>query len=104
MQCFRDSDGRGDHADAWQCRPRPGRDPGSGRQRQARDGWWGDLPAGPAGPGTPPELADAIGDFATSLQDIAINALAGVTNDNPEQAARLRDAEATNSKVAALCK
>lgn len=56
------------------------------------------------GPGTPPELAAAIGDFATSLQDIAINALAGVTNDNPEQAARLRDAEATNSKVAALCK
>ena len=56
------------------------------------------------GPGTPPELADAIRDFATGLQDIAINALAGVTNDNPEQAARLRDAEATNSKVANLCK
>lgn len=55
-------------------------------------------------PGTPPELADAMRSFASSLQDIAINALAGVTNDNPAQAARLRDAEATNAKIAALCK
>lgn len=56
------------------------------------------------GAGTPPELADAIRSFAGSLQDIAINALAGVTNDNPAQAARLHDAEATNAKIAALCK
>lgn len=56
------------------------------------------------GPGTPDELADAIRSFAASLQDIAINALAGVTNEDPAQAARLRDAEATNAKIAALCK
>lgn len=56
------------------------------------------------GPGTPPELASAIGDFARSLQDISMNALAGVTNDDPAQAARLRDAEATNARIADLCK
>lgn len=56
------------------------------------------------GPGTPSELADAINDFAKDLQGIAMNALAGVTNDNPVQADRLRDAEATNTRIAGLCK
>lgn len=56
------------------------------------------------GPGTPPDLANAIGDFVKDLQGIAMNALAGVTNDDPTQADRLRDAEATNKRVADLCK
>jgi hypothetical protein len=49
-------------------------------------------------------LSDAIHSFATGLQDIAMNALAGVGNDDPAQAARLRDAEATNTRIAELCK
>ena len=56
------------------------------------------------GPGTPKDLSDAIHSFATGLQDIAMNALAGVGNDDPAQAARLRDAEATNTRIAELCK
>ena len=55
-------------------------------------------------PGTPKDLSDAIHSFATGLQDIAMNALAGVGNDDPAQAARLRDAEAANTRIAELCK
>lgn len=33
-----------------------------------------------------------------------MNAPAGVTNDDLAQAARLRDAEATNARIADLCK
>jgi len=53
---------------------------------------------------TPATLADTVHDFATGLQAIAMNALAGVPNDDPAQAARLRDAEAANRKIAELCK
>jgi hypothetical protein len=56
------------------------------------------------GPGTPKDLSDAIHSFAASLQDIAMNALAGVGNEDASQAARLRDAEATNTRIAELCK
>ena len=56
------------------------------------------------GPGTPTDLSDAIHSFADGLQDIAMNALAGVGNDDPAQAARLRDAEAVNNRIAELCK
>jgi hypothetical protein len=56
------------------------------------------------GPNTPKDISDAIHSFADGLQDIAMNALAGVTNDNPAQAARLRDAEAANNRLAELCK
>jgi hypothetical protein len=49
-------------------------------------------------------LSDAIHSFATGLQDIAMNALVGVGNDDPAQAARLRDAGATNTRIAELCK
>ncbi len=56
------------------------------------------------GPGTPKDLSDAIHSFAAGLQDIAMNALAGVGNEDPAQAARLRDAEATNTRIAELCK
>ena len=55
-------------------------------------------------PDTPKDLSDAIHSFATGLQDIAINALAGVGNDDPTQAARLHDAEAANTRIAELCK
>jgi hypothetical protein len=55
-------------------------------------------------PGTPADLADAIRTFATGLQDISMNALAGVPNSDPKQADRLRNAEATNSRIAELCK
>lgn len=53
---------------------------------------------------TPPPLAAAVRSFAEDLQDIAMNALAGVSNDDPAQAARLRHAEAASARVAELCK
>lgn len=53
---------------------------------------------------TPPELADAVRLFANNLQDIGINALAGATNDDPQQVARLTAGEDGRNKVAELCK
>jgi hypothetical protein len=55
-------------------------------------------------PATPPDLAAAVRSFADGLQDIAMNALAGLSSDDPAQAARLRDAEAASARVADLCK
>jgi hypothetical protein len=55
-------------------------------------------------PGTPADLADAIRTFATGLQDISMNALAGMPNTDPAQAGRLRDTEAVNTRIAQLCK
>ena len=55
-------------------------------------------------PGTPADLADAIRAFATGLQDISMNALAGVANAEPAQADRLRNAETVNTRIAELCK
>lgn len=55
-------------------------------------------------PATPPELADAARAFAKGLQDISINALAGVKNEDPAQSARLQDTEAASKRVADLCK
>jgi hypothetical protein len=54
--------------------------------------------------GTPTELADAIRSFASQLQDISMNALAGLPNSDPAQAARLHDAETANNRIAELCK
>ena len=53
---------------------------------------------------TPPDLAEAVRLFANNLQDIGINALAGATNDDPQQAARLTAGEDGRNKVAELCK
>jgi hypothetical protein len=53
---------------------------------------------------TPPPVAAAIRSFADDLQDIAMNTLAGATNDDPAQAARLRDVEAVSAQTADLCK
>jgi hypothetical protein len=55
-------------------------------------------------PATPAPLAAAIRGFADDLQDIAVNALAGVGNDDPAQAARLRDGEAVSARITDLCK
>jgi hypothetical protein len=55
-------------------------------------------------PATPPDLAAAVRSFADGLQDITMNALAGVSNDDPAQAARLRDASAAGARVADLCR
>ena len=55
-------------------------------------------------PQTPPDLADAVKLFANNLQDIGVNALAGATNDDPQQAARLTAGEDGRAKVAELCK
>lgn len=52
---------------------------------------------------TPAELANAIGEFAGSLQNIAINALAGIPNTDPIQAEQLSTAEESNRKIAELC-
>ena len=55
-------------------------------------------------PATPGDLADAIRSFATGLQDISMNALAGAPNTDAKQAERLSNAEKTNSTIAELCK
>lgn len=54
--------------------------------------------------GTPPDLADAVRTFASNLDEIGMNALAGVTNEDPQQAARLTAGEAGRTKIADLCK
>lgn len=54
-------------------------------------------------PATPPELADAVRSFANTLMDIGAAATAGALNTDPDQAARLRDAEAVNGTVVKLC-
>ena len=53
---------------------------------------------------TPSELAEAVRSFANNLDDIGMNALAGATNEDPQQAARLTAGEAGRNKIAELCK
>ena len=53
---------------------------------------------------TPAPLAGAIRDLANDLQDIAMSAMAGVGNDDPAQAARLRDGQAVAGRIAELCR
>jgi hypothetical protein len=55
-------------------------------------------------PATPSDLADAVKNFANLLMDIGANATAGAQNSQPEQAARLKEADAANTKVTELCK
>ena len=55
-------------------------------------------------PATPPELADAVKKFGNLLMDIGAGATAGSQNSEPEQAARLKDADATNATITELCK
>ena len=53
---------------------------------------------------TPPDLAEAVRLFANNLEEIGVNALAGITNDDSQQAARLTAGEDGRNKVADLCK
>jgi hypothetical protein len=53
---------------------------------------------------TPPELADAIRSFADDLQDVGMNALAGMANTEPDQSARMAHADSTRKQIADLCK
>lgn len=54
-------------------------------------------------PATPPDLADAARKFGNTLMDIGAAATAGSTDSDPDQAARLRSADESNTAVAALC-
>jgi hypothetical protein len=53
---------------------------------------------------TPSDIADAAKSFANDLNDIAINALAGAPNDDPQQTARITAGEAARTKLVDLCK
>lgn len=55
-------------------------------------------------PATPPELGDAVKKFANLLLDIGAAATAGAQNSQPDQAARLKDADAANGTIMQLCK
>ncbi|MET0702069.1 MAG: hypothetical protein ABWY93_20640 [Mycobacterium sp.] len=55
-------------------------------------------------PATAPELADQVRAFGNGLLDIGAAAIAGAQNSDPAQTTRLRDADAANTKIAALCK
>ena len=53
---------------------------------------------------TPPELAEPLTTFADQLQTIAQYYLAGMNNNDPEQAARLTAADETTATLIGLCK
>lgn len=54
-------------------------------------------------PDTPEELADAVRTFANHLMDIGSRSTAGTPNTDPEQAARLQEADAASNKLIELC-
>jgi len=55
-------------------------------------------------PATPAPLAAANRTYGDQLEDIGMRALAGTSNDDPAQAARQHDIEATNAQIVDLCK
>jgi hypothetical protein len=55
-------------------------------------------------PATPTQLAASVRQFANALMDIGAAATAGAPNTNPDQEARLRDADAASTKIAEACK
>jgi hypothetical protein len=55
-------------------------------------------------PATPEDLATKVRTFADDLMDIGANATAGVTNDDPAQAERLKSADDVNASLEELCK
>lgn len=55
-------------------------------------------------PATPADVSDAVRKFAGTLMDIGAAATAGMQNTEPDQAARLRDADAQNARVTEVCK
>ena len=54
-------------------------------------------------PATPTDLADGVRNFANNLMDIGAAATAGSQNTDPDQAARLRDADTANATIVELC-
>jgi hypothetical protein len=52
---------------------------------------------------TPTDLADAVRQFSNDLLDIGAAATAGAQNSEPEQAARLKDADSLNKRITELC-
>ena len=54
-------------------------------------------------PATPTELVDQIRGFANLLTDIGAAATAGASDSDPDQAVRLKDADAANTKLRELC-
>lgn len=63
----------------------------------------GDYLLSQIGTDTPADLADAARSFGNVLQQLGINALAGVTNGDKLQAGRYRTAEESRNKLARLC-
>lgn len=55
-------------------------------------------------PNAPKELAEQVRSFASDLNGLSVNALAGIPNDQEPQAGLLRSAEDTNKKIVELCK
>jgi hypothetical protein len=55
-------------------------------------------------PDTPKELAESVRAFASKLQAVGMNALAGLGNADAKQAPLLADAEQDRKKIADLCK
>ncbi|ADU01061.1 hypothetical protein [Mycolicibacterium gilvum] len=51
----------------------------------------------------PKDVADTARSFGNTLQQLGLNALAGVANDNDLQAGRYREAEESRNKLAQLC-
>ena len=52
----------------------------------------------------PEQLADEVRFFATGLNGVAMNALAGVANDKEPQAGLLKSVDESNKKIAEFCK
>lgn len=63
----------------------------------------GDYLLSQIGTDTPTDLADAARSFGNTLQQLGVNALAGVTNQDELQAGRYRAAEEGRNKLAQLC-
>lgn len=55
-------------------------------------------------PDTPEDLAEPVRKFANQLMDIGARSVAGIANSDPDQAARLKDADLTNAQITNQCK
>ena len=55
-------------------------------------------------PAAPSDLNDAVKDFAGTLQTVAVNALAGIGNDAPDQSGLLQKAQTETERIEGLCK
>ncbi|WP_135451907.1 hypothetical protein [Mycobacterium sp. DL99] len=55
-------------------------------------------------PAAPSDLNHAVKEFAGTLQAVAVNALAGIGNDAPDQVGLLQNAQTETERIEALCK